>query len=132
MQDEKEKDIKQVVAYSVKDGQRVLLDPNNAPNQVVLVLAPEEHESHEVVAEPKEKDEPPKGLKDDAVPREDPPKTGMKDPGDGNSTVGVRYVYLYKDHEPWTRGSPEIKLMMFLRGPDNRCIRVYRDAPGIN
>ena len=127
-----EKDIQQVIAYSVKDGRRVILDPNKAPDQVVLVLAPEEHESHEVVATPKDTGAPPKELKENAVQREDPPKQGMKEPGGGDSIVGVRYVYLYSDKEPWTRGAPEIKLMMFQRGPNNQCLRQYRNASGIN
>ncbi len=40
--------VKEIVAYSVRDGKRVILDPVKTPQTVVLVIAPEEHTDHKL------------------------------------------------------------------------------------
>jgi hypothetical protein len=101
-----EKDIKQIVAYSVRDGKRVFFDPNKAPDAVVLVIAPEEHDTHEIPPPPKKSQElgPPASLpKDDGIDLSKPGKHK------GNSYMRVNYLLFTNDMEPWTRGAPEIK-----------------------
>ena len=109
--------IPHIVAYQVWDGKRVLLDPNEPPEKVVLVLAAEEHESHEVHDAPEEGPAPPS-----VVPRDSGPD--LEKPGEfgeGNSFIHAKWLMITNDREPWTSGAPEIYAYGFLVKKDNKC-----------
>jgi hypothetical protein len=119
-----EKNIRQIVAYSVQTGKQVMLDPNTPPQQTVLVLVPEEHDTHEM---PKHvmQGEPmdPRRLPPPSVSGRDPAhKPVPQDPG--NSYIGVRRLYIRDVKEPWTRGAPEIKAF-FGQRKGNYCEERY-------
>ena len=104
-----ESNIKQIVAYRVRDGQRVILDPNNAPDTPVLIVAACEHGTHDVPT-----DQPKVGPVDRQLPviqfnGQDAPDKSVKQ-DEGNSWVGIYRIYVRDDKEPWTRGKPEFKL----------------------
>jgi hypothetical protein len=111
--------VRQIVAYSVSDGQRVLLDAATPPETVVLAIVPEEHESHEASPE-----QPPREPVDRTLPKPDfagkeaPRKPVRQEPG--NSYVGLRRMYIRDMKEPWWLGSPEIKVM-FAQRKGNYC-----------
>lgn len=128
-----EEQIKQIVSYQVWDGKRALLDANRAPEKVVLVLAPEEHETHEVrqYSKVREPPPPPENPKPHFKGKHAPPAKGMKEPGGGNSWVGTRYIKIYKDQEPWWKGSPEIYVHIYQRR-GNSCLSKDADCDGIN
>ncbi|MBN2569003.1 MAG: DUF3103 family protein [Deltaproteobacteria bacterium] len=118
-----EKDVKQIVAYRVTDGTRVMLDPNKAPGTVVLIVAPCEHKTH--VVQPlqvKKGPVPPENPKPNFKGKDPPAPKGMKEPGGGNSLVGLHYVKIFDDHEPWYKGAPEIDIQFFQR-KGNVCVR---------
>jgi hypothetical protein len=97
-----EKDVSNIVAYSVSNGERVLLDSKTPPEQVVLIVAPEEHMSHEVGEELRTGPEP------------DPSKIRVDDDGtdEDNSYFGIPMVKLLHDHEPWYLGGPEVYVLI--------------------
>jgi hypothetical protein len=103
-----EKEVREIVAFSVRDGKQVSFDPAEAPDAVVLVVAPEEHDSHESSGErgkgpaaPKDPD-----AKAHFEGKDAPDKPVKQDPG--NSYVGLHFLKLYKDQEPWYLGDAEV------------------------
>lgn len=126
-----EKDTKQIIAYRVNDGKRVILDPNKPPQTPILVLAPCEHENHAKVSAPKGPKTPPENPKPNFKGENVPPPQGMKEPGIGNSSVGVQYLKIYNDHEPWYKGDPEIYIDLCLRKV-NECQRRYSNLSFVN
>lgn len=120
-----EADIKSIVAFSVKTRQKVALDPKVPPTTPVLIVAAEEHESHDMP--PVQRDA---GPSEQGPPEEDPEDTGddLKSPGqygDGNSTITVKHIKITNDHEPWTSGSPEIYSYTYQPRRDNSCRSSY-------
>lgn len=110
-----ESDTAPILAYSVKTGQRVTLDPKTPPATPVVVVAACEHEDHErrqerrepgIVPPPFQKRSPPGQLFDN----ERAVLTRGKYPG--NSTIYGYYTGMKDDHEPWTRGSAEIYVVL--------------------
>jgi hypothetical protein len=106
---------KRIVGYSVKTGEKMDLDPATPPSIPVLIVAAEEHESHEaakmpvvtrdVIPAPDELKSPPGQLLPDEIqkiPTELHP---------GNSTLYGYYTMVKDDKEPWTRGSAEIYII---------------------
>jgi len=112
-----EKNTKEIVAYSVKDGRRVLLNPNQAPAEVVLVIAPCEHETHQYILKP-DPNAPPEGmrapLKDTSPPGQIAPneKKDKEEIGKykGNSNLYVYFTLIKRTQEPWYMGKPEIEV----------------------
>ncbi len=103
-----------IKGYSVSSGAPVQLDARTEPDTVVLILAADEHESHEVTGTA------PEITADDRIlPR--PHVTGKEiaerpvpqDPG--NSYIGMRRMYIRDVKEPWWLGAPEIEATMFQR-----------------
>lgn len=129
-----EEDVEQIVAYSVSDGERVLLDPNKAPNSVVLVVAPEEHETHAVLPLPQpDKKEPlPQPISKQEAERMVKKPTG-KEPlnAEGNSFFQLRYLNIYDDKEPWTKGDPEI-YVVYAHGRYGQPLAQKVSLPGVN
>lgn len=104
-----ETEIHSLTAYSVKDGKKVDLDPNNPPNIPTLVVAPEEHETHEptvpaVIV--------PTCLEDDGSEPGLPRPIPKGDSDDKNSYIGIPYIWLNNTHEPWPSGDPEIYVLV--------------------
>ena len=93
-----------IVAYSVSDGEQVILDPKQAPEKVVLIVAPCEHDSHEVKSEPKGAPPPP------PIQRQAEPAAEDDEPY--NSYMAMSYLKIHRDQEPWTRGDPEVYLLI--------------------
>jgi hypothetical protein len=99
-----EADIKQIVAFSVKDKKRVILDPKTPPTTPVLVVVPEEHETHEMA---------------DVQTRDALPPPEVQEIPEGNefheqeygSTLTMLYLDIRIDGESWTRGDPEVYVM---------------------
>lgn len=103
--------VKSIVAYSVRSQKKVSLDPHTPPTTPVLVVAAEEHESHEIVPAPpipRGTDVPEPISKEEAI-RDMRQATGDEpETAGGNSTMQFSYLKIYDDKEPWTKGSPEI------------------------
>lgn len=115
-----EKDVKQFVAYQVRDGKRVFLDPKTPPDIPVLAVALCEHRSHEafqIPQEPIDSSLP----KMDFIGKEAPDKPVKQEPG--NSFWGIRRWYFRDDKESWLRGDPEMDMQMYqVRGTE--CLNV--------
>lgn len=102
-----DEDNSRIVAFEVKTGNRVTLDPKRVPSQIVMVLAPEEHDTHDI---------PTRGGPDRDQRNVRPHVTGREpaeDPVEGEegegSYVGIRRILLGDVKEnSWTRGAPEI------------------------
>lgn len=110
-----ESDTAPILAYSVKTGQRVTLDPKTPPATPVVVVGACEHEDHErrqerresgIVPPPFQKRSQPGQLFDN----EKPVLTRGKYPG--NSTIYGYYTGMKDDHEPWISGSAEIYVVL--------------------
>lgn len=106
------------IAYSVKTANQVSLDPDRPPEIPVLVIAPEEHESHAI--EPQS----PVIVK---LPRREPDVNSATAPerpvpqGSGNSYVGIKYLEINETKEWWWEGDPEIYLIFgHVKGTDCR------------
>jgi len=106
-----EKAVTALVAYSVQTGQPVPLDPKMPPQIPVLVVAPEEHESHtDQVPQPAPPDAPPpRVLKSPPGQLYDNEKVlPSTQRHQGNSILYGYYTGTKDDKEPWYRGSAEI------------------------
>jgi hypothetical protein len=120
----RETEIREIVAFEVRTGKQVILDPNNPPAIPVIVIAPEEHESHAVVPAPRggDKIEPKSVSRQDAIRNEKRASGNEAEMYNGNSTFSLRYIKIYKDHEPWYKGDPEIEIKFcqdnVVSGPD--------------
>jgi hypothetical protein len=106
-----ESDAVPIIAYSVRTGQPVTLDPKTPPATPVLVVAACEHEDHAKKVERKAEGAPPppfeiKSPDGQLFDNEKVTLTRGKYPG--NSTVYGFYTGMKDDHEPWTSGSAEI------------------------
>jgi hypothetical protein len=135
-----EAEINGIVAYSVKTQKRVLLDPNKPPPTPVLIVAAEEHLSHDpnyVVPDngPKPREGLPGGPKITSPPgkfydseRGDPGKPGQFP---GNSYLFAYYTMIKRDGESWTRGDPEIEVYLMQEcGSSNKYRRL--NMAGVN
>lgn len=125
-----EVDVSEIVAYSVKNGKRIRLDPAREPDQAVLVIAMEEHGSHEAVA-PTKQDEP------QAAEREKPnfeggnPLQPEREAIPSNSVHGIKYLKIFDGKEPWYKGDPEIYLL-FGRAQGNSCVVGRYECAAVN
>lgn len=95
-----------VVAFEVKTGNRVTLDPGRVPSQIVLVLIPEEHDTHEAPSGPGP-DRDQRDVKPHVTGRE-PPEEPVEGQESEGSYVGLRRILLGDIKEPWYAGAPEI------------------------
>ena len=107
--------IASIRGYSVRTGEAVTLRSDAPPETVVLVLAPEEHESHEVSPNtPK-----PEPSQSGALPRPHVIGKEVKEAPvaqePGNSYLGIRRMLIRDVREPWWAGAPEITLGLFQR-----------------
>lgn len=117
-----EQDIAEIIAYSVKSGERMIIDPETPPEVPVLMIAAEEHENHKI--------EPPPAPTDEGAVKGPKPK---KKDGSGNSYFGVRYLRIDDDQEPWWKGNPEIYSYYFQRGPSaTYCQVTYKNLYWVN
>ena len=127
-----EEDIKKVVAFSVKSGKRVELDAGAPPETPVLMVAAEEHETHQIPVAPRDVGElvlPADDVQPDATGIDpEPPEV---EHSDDHSRWGLRYVKIYRDGEHWTRGSPEVDIQLF-QSKGNYCYRKYCDSPRLD
>jgi len=104
------------IAYSVKTGERVSLDPNRPPEIPVLVIAPEEHESHALPEHPAPVVKLPKRAPDSGTANApENPVTQEQ----GNSYVGAKYLNILETKEWWWEGDPEIYLLFGQRKGNN-------------
>ena len=97
--------VSEIYAYSVKTGEKFSLDPKNPPTEPVLIIAPEEHENHDIMEMPElEEPLPPdeRAIDGDFSPKK------IETEFEGNSRLKFKFIKIYDDHEPWTRGDPEI------------------------
>jgi hypothetical protein len=110
-----EASVKAIIGFSVKTQQKVTLDPTTPPATPVLIVAPEEHDNHELPVasrgmEPspaeQEESQDVSGIEFIEGDAEDSPVLQE----DGNSFVGLRRMYMRDDKEPWSRGKPEVKV----------------------
>jgi len=119
-----EQDVAEIIAYSVKSGERMILDLEIPPETPVLVFAAEEHENHEI--------EPPPPPTDEGAVKGPKPKVKKKDDS-GNSYFGVRYLRIDDDQEPWWKGYPEIYSYYIQRGPSSTSCQVtYTNLHWVN
>lgn len=114
-----EEAIQEIVGYSVRNGQQVRLDAAKAPDTVVLIVAPCEHETHEQQAQDERITPADRVLPEADVTGREPAEQAV-DQTEGNSYVGLRRVYIRDVKEPWYRGSPEIYLW-FAQRKGNYC-----------
>ena len=121
-----EENVAEIIAYSVKSGERMILDPEVPPETPVLVIAAEEHENHQI--------EPPLPPTDEGAVKGPKPKDKVKKKdGSGNSYFGVRYLRIDDDQEPWTKGNPEIYAYYIQRGPSaTYCQVTYKNLYWVN
>jgi len=135
-----EPETSEIVAYSVKNGKKVTLDSERAPEQPVLVIAAEEHPSHEAHSGPQA---------DASLPADDPAPEASGNPAEARATppagvegaevstrsgpVGgqLRYLKIYADQEPWYRGDPEIYLLWGVVS-SRWCTERRSECPGVN
>ncbi|MFT5482880.1 MAG: hypothetical protein ACI9GW_001535 [Halieaceae bacterium] len=110
-----EKEVREIVAFSVRDGKRVSFDPAKAPDAIVLVVAPEEHGSHEQLGvrgkgpvAPKDPD-----AKAQFEGKDAHDKPVKQDPG--NSYVGLHFLKLYNSQEPWWLGDAEVTVYLGMK-----------------
>lgn len=96
--------IQSTVGYSVSDGKKVTLSAKQPPNQVVMVIAPEEHESHEIPVSPRKTPEM-------NHPHDENPKPDAGNSEEHNSYFSMSYLKIYRDGESWLRGDPEVYLL---------------------
>lgn len=111
-----------LIARSVKYGYEVALDPETPPETPTLIVG---------LGEPAEQPAPPlTELAGFALPpgEENPI---VPDANDTNSYIGVRWVMILDDHEPWYKGDPEVyvKVTQWRNGVD---IKHTVDLPGVN
>jgi hypothetical protein len=113
-----EADVTDIIAYSVKTGDRVILDPASPPDTPTLVIAICEHEGeHELDVPP-----PEQTMQDE--PGEDPGEQH-------NSYFAMSKIKLYHDGEPWTKGDPEIYVLSaHVHGGEVKC--KYSNLPFVN
>jgi len=117
-----EENVAEIIAYSVKSGERMIIDSETPPEVPVLVIAAEEHENHKI--------EPPPAPTDEGAVKGSKPK---KKDGSGNSYFGVRYLRIDDDQEPWWKGNPEIYSYYIQRGPSaTYCQVTYRNLWWVN
>lgn len=120
-----EQDVAEIIAYSVKSGERMILDIEIPPETPVLVIAAEEHENHKI--------EPPPPPTDEGAVKGPKPKGKVKEKdGSGNSYFGVRYLRIDDDQEPWWKGYPEIYSYYIQRGSGYTCQVKYKDLYWVN
>jgi hypothetical protein len=100
---EDESQVTEILAYSVITGELVSLDAAEAPETPTLVISARERKDLQrrppvsVVAEP---------------PEETSASEVGEIPHDGNSYIGIPYVKILDDQEPWYRGDPEIFVLI--------------------
>ena len=123
-----EEQVSAIIAYSVKTGEQFLLDPNVPVETPVLIIAPEEHESHGIAPKPKMPatvpDDPKKHLKTSK------PFTDKK--ANGNSHFHIKYLKIYDDREPWYWGDPEIYVFFGQVKYDNSCVTSRKNLTYVN
>jgi hypothetical protein len=96
-----ERQVQSLTGFGVTGERRFQLSPDSAPTAPTLIVAVEEHESHRRLA-PAVKTAPPES---------EPPDIRGDAPHE-NSYVGIPYVLLDNDHEPWYRGDPEVYVLV--------------------
>jgi len=90
-----------VTAFSVRDQKSIKLSQKDIPSIPTLVIVGEEHPSHERTHPP---------VTQRTEPSDDEPNGS--EPTKRNSYIGIRWLKLINDHEPWTRGDPEIYVLV--------------------
>lgn len=99
--------IQEITGYSVADGKKVRLDAKKPPETVVLIVAPEEHETHEAGEAPPTITEADRKIPKPHVKGRDIADKPVEQPP-GNSYVGMRRMFIRDVKEPWYAGAPEI------------------------
>jgi hypothetical protein len=95
-----EDDLEEITGFTLS-GEEVSLSADRIPQRPVLVIAAEEHLTHET--RPIETREQP--------PEE--PEEGEPEPDERHSSLGIPWVKLWDDHEGWFQGEPELHLQMW-------------------
>lgn len=114
-----DQEIKEIVAYSVRNGEKVVLDAAKAPDTVVLIVAPCEHETHEQEIEAERVSPEDRVLPEAHVTGREPAEAPVEQT-EGNSYVGLRRLYIRDVKEPWYRGDAEI-MLWFAQRKGNYC-----------
>ena len=107
-----EKEVTEILAYSVKTGKPVTLDPKKTPDTPVLLIAPEEHRNHEAVPLLQTSVNPlPTGWFPDA--QSGNPNVRLRPIGTyWYEEVGLQFLYLGWISDPdWYEGAIELELM---------------------
>jgi hypothetical protein len=106
------RDVGEIYGYSVKTGERYAFSVAAAPDVPVLIVAPCEHETHEVTEGPGPEKTPPPGVSATIKPDNKPRKV-ESDKG-GNSYLLIQYIDFcnanMQDYETWNMGAPEFYL----------------------
>lgn len=110
-----EANVKAIIGFSVKTQKKVTLDPTTPPATPVLIVAPEEHDSHEMPVAARGVDQARAELEEsqditgiEFIDGDAVEKSISQE--DGNSFVGLHRMYMRDDKEPWSRGKPEVKV----------------------
>ena len=99
-----EENVENIIAYSVETGDAVLLDAKNPPKDpnLVLIVGVDEGETLE----------PEAPLMEVAPPVDAAVDPCEIDTGDVNSYIGIPWVYLKDDQEPWWKGRAEVYVLV--------------------
>lgn len=122
----------EITAYSVKDGTRISLSKEKAPDTPVVIICVSEHDSIQDVPElkaPESEQAPPQPTGRPEGP--EPPSTQEGKPDEGNSYMNMQWLELYDDHEPWTKGDPEIYVVC-VQTRNRTYMSIKKDLPGVN
>ena len=103
-----DREITGIPAYMVSTGERIILDPSREPETIVLIIAPDEHESHEPDGRNAKDIQPYDGPVEPHAVGKDAPDRPV-DQSKGNSFIGAKYMWIRDVHEEWWNGQPEIK-----------------------
>jgi hypothetical protein len=128
-----ESELTEIVAYSVKNGKRVSLDPQKAPETPVVVVTLTEHESLDVPDVPQAPADEPVPESNPPVPDgPEPPLENAGKPVGSNSRIEMQYLKIFDDHEPWTAGAPEIYVVCSQVDGGGRSVVGKRDLARVN
>jgi len=103
------RDVGEIYGYSVKTGERYAFSVAAAPDVPVLIVAPCEHETHEVTEGPGPLKTPPPGASTTIKPDNEPRK--VQNDKKGNSKLnfsGIRIDGVRDYVEPWAYGNMEV------------------------
>ncbi|MBN1570577.1 MAG: DUF3103 family protein [Acidobacteria bacterium] len=128
-----ESEVTQIVAYSAKNGRRVLLDSKQIPAIPVLVVTVSEHDNLDPLPEIASRSIAP-DLPPDTPQQEDPNLVpGSEGPHKGgNSYIDLHNLKIFNDHEPWYKGDPEIYAVCLQWNGSNPAGNNKRDLARVN